>query len=97
MKTASFVGGVFGLLSFLVIGLLPAIVYGGFAGVVLSASIYGPVVHPNLVQKAIVVSGMVTGTLATAGIFVVVGAALATGIGYAFNSITQKEKVHVRT
>jgi hypothetical protein len=86
MKTTTFVGGIIGLVTFLCVGLLPSLVYGGFAGAVISSSIYGPLMQPNLIQRGLVVGGMLVGLLSTAGLFVVVGAALTSLAGLAFES-----------
>ena len=74
--TASFVGGVGGLLVYLVVGLLPSLVYGGYAGVALGSALLGAPLDGAIVARAIVAFGMVAGVLATAGLFVVVGAVM---------------------
>ncbi len=79
-RTFAFGGGVVGLVTFLFVGLLPAIVYGGFAGVTLASAILGGPVEGNLLARGLVVFGMVIGLLATAGIFIVVGAAIGAGV-----------------
>jgi hypothetical protein len=81
MKTYTFFGGVLGLIIFLTVGLLPAIVYGGFAGVTLAGAILGTPIGTSILAKALVVFGMVTGLLGTASIFVVLGAIFGTGVG----------------
>lgn len=75
-RAFAFGGGVVGLVTFLAVGLLPSLVYGGFAGATLAAALLGHPVDGGLFARAIVVFGMVTGLLATAGVFVVGGAAL---------------------
>ena len=70
----TFAGGVFGLVVFLAIGLLPSLVYGGFAGTTLAAGLLGHSIDASLVGRAIVLFGMIVGLLATAGVFVVIGA-----------------------
>ena len=77
--TAAFVGGVAGLLGYLVVGLLPSLVYGGYAGVALGSALLGAPVDGSLAARAIVGFGMVAGVLATAGLFVVLGAVLGAG------------------
>lgn len=78
-RTFAFVGGLVGLVTFLTVALLPSIVYGGYAGVILSSAILGVQLTGQLLSKAIIVFGMVAGLLSTAGIFVVLGAALGAG------------------
>lgn len=78
--TASFVGGVAGLLGYLVVGLLPSLVYGGYAGVALGTALLGAPVDGSLAARAIVAFGMVAGVLATAGLFVVLGAVMGAAV-----------------
>ena len=78
-KTSTFVGGIVGLVGYLAIGLLPSIVYGGFAGVTLAAALFGTPIDASWMARGVVVFGMVIGLLATAALFVVVGAALGAG------------------
>jgi hypothetical protein len=79
-KTFAFGGGVVGLVSFLAVGLLPSIVYGGFAGVTLASAILGGPVAESLLGRGLVVFGMIVGLLGTAAIFMVIGAALGSGV-----------------
>ena len=79
-RTFAFGGGIAGLISFLAIGLLPSIVYGGFAGVSLASAIVGGPIDGSMLARGIVVFGMVVGLLGTAGVFVVIGAALGAGV-----------------
>jgi hypothetical protein len=78
-KTATFIGGIVGLVGYLAIGLLPSIVYGGFAGVTLAAALFGTPIDASWMARGVVVFGMVVGLLATAALFVVVGAAMGAG------------------
>ncbi len=78
-RTFAFIGGLVGLVTFLFVGLLPSIVYGGFAGVTLVSSILGGPIDSSLLARGLVVFGMVVGLLGAAGVFVVVGAALGAG------------------
>jgi len=79
-RTFAFAGGVVGLITFLAIGLLPSIVYGGFAGVTMASAILGGPVDGGALSRGLVVFGMVVGLLGTAGVFVVIGAALGAGV-----------------
>ena len=78
-RTFAFVGGLVGLVTFLFVGLLPSIVYGGFAGVTLASSILGGPIDSSLIARGLVVFGMVLGLLGAAGVFVILGAALGAG------------------
>ena len=79
-RTFAFGGGIVGLVTFLAVGLLPSIVYGGFAGVSLASAIVGGPIDGSLLARGIVVFGMVVGLLGTAGVFVVIGAAMGAGV-----------------
>jgi hypothetical protein len=79
-KTFAFGGGIVGLVTFLAVGLLPSIVYGGFAGVSLASAILGGPVDANLLGRGLVVFAMVVGLLGTAAIFIVIGAAAGSGV-----------------
>jgi hypothetical protein len=75
----TFIGGIIGLVTFLVIGLLPSLLYGGYAGVILGSAIFGAPIHENILAQATVVLGVISGVLAIGGVFVLGGAILATG------------------
>ena len=79
-KTFSFVGGIFGLVLFLFIGLLPSIVYGGFAGVTLGTAILGAPLNGELLSRALIVFGMAVGLLGTSGVFIVFGSIAGTAM-----------------
>jgi energy-converting hydrogenase Eha subunit C len=80
MKSIAMFGGIFGLLLFLVIGLLPALVYGGYAGVVLANGIIGGVIAESLLAKGIVIFTALATVLSVASIFTVAGAIGSIGI-----------------
>lgn len=71
-KTVTTVGAVIGLLAFLCVGLLPSMLYGGFAGVMLASGLsLGPVV-----MKFMIVFGCTLGATAVGFLFMVLGAIL---------------------
>lgn len=76
----TFIGGIVGLAIYLLFGLLPSLLYGGYAGVVLANGIFGGPIHENALAQAMVALGVVSGALATGGVFVLGGAIVATGI-----------------
>ncbi len=82
----TFIGGIIGLVTFLVIGLLPSLLYGGYAGVILGSAIFGTPIHENILAQATVVLGVISGVLAIGGVFVLGGAILATG-AYGFFTV----------
>ena len=82
-KTPTLIGAGIGLAAFLAIGLLPALLYGGYAGVLLAGGILGSPVKAGLLARALMVFGMVLGVAGIASLFAVGGAVLgaaATGL-----------------
>ena len=79
-RSFAFAGGITGLVTFLFFGLLPSIVYGGFAGVTMASSILGGPADGSLVGRVLVAFGMVVGLLGTGSVFIVIGAALGAGV-----------------
>jgi hypothetical protein len=73
-KTSTLVGAAIGLAAFLGIGLLPSLVYGGYAGVLLAGGILGTPLHATAAARAIIVGGMVFGVMGVASLFTVTGA-----------------------
>jgi hypothetical protein len=80
-KTPTLVGAAIGLALFLALGLLPALLYGGYAGVMLAGGIFGTPVSATLAVRAVIVFGMVLGVTAVASLFVVGGAAAGAAAG----------------
>ena len=74
-KTSTLVGAAAGLALFLGVALLPALLYGGYAGVLLASGIFGAPVKATLLVRGLIVFGMVLGVTAIASLFVVAGAA----------------------
>ncbi len=74
-KTSTLVGAAIGLAAFLALGLLPALLYGGYAGVLLASGLLGAPVHATLLVRVLVVAGMVLGALSVGALFTIGGAA----------------------
>ena len=70
-KTPTLVGAGIGLALFLAIALLPAMLYGGYAGVLLAGGIFGTPVEPTLLARALIVFGMVLGVVGVGSLFAV--------------------------
>lgn len=73
-KLISTIGAAVGLAAFLAIGLLPALLYGGYAGVLLAGGIFGSPLQATLLVRMLIIGGMVLGTLGVASLFAVGGA-----------------------
>jgi hypothetical protein len=80
-KTPTLVGAAVGLALFLAIALLPSLLYGGYAGLLLAGGIFGTPVEPTLLPRALIVFGMVLGVVAVGSLFAVVGAVAGTAVG----------------
>jgi hypothetical protein len=78
-KTATLIGAGVGLALFIAIALLPALLYGGYAGVLLASGIFGTPLEPTLPVRMFIVGGMILGTLAVGSLFTVVGAVVGAG------------------
>jgi hypothetical protein len=89
-KTPTLVGAGIGLALFLAIALLPAMLYGGYAGVLLAGGIFGTPVEPTLLARALIVFGMVLGVVAVGSLFAVAGAVAGAAVG-ALTAITGRK------
>lgn len=96
-KTPSVIGAAIGLALFLAIALLPALLYGGYAGVLLAGGIAGTPVQATFLVRALIVFGMVLGVTGVGALFAVggavVGAAVATLAGVPAKKEVAKAKV----
>ena len=80
-KSFTLIGAAVGLALFLAIALLPSLLYGGYAGVLLAGGIFGTPVNPTFWVRALIVFGMVLGVTGVASLFAVGGAALGAAFG----------------
>jgi hypothetical protein len=80
-KTPALIGAVIGLAAFLAIALLPSLLYGGYAGVLLAGGIFGTPVEATFLARALIVFGMVLGVVAVGALFAVMGAAAGAAVG----------------
>ena len=76
-KTVAMVGAAAGFTLFLFIGLLPSLVYGGYAGLLLAGGIFGTPVPAGFAARGLVGFGMILGVMGCASVFTVAGAAVA--------------------
>ena len=86
-KHYTLIGAAIGLATFLALGLLPALLYGGYAGVLLAGGIFGTPVQATLLARALIVFGMVMGVVGVGSLFAVVGAVAGAAVG-ALTSLT---------
>jgi hypothetical protein len=74
-RNATLIGAAVGLAAFVAIALLPALLYGGYAGVLLAGGIFGTPIKATLAVRALIVFGMVLGVTGVGALFAVGGAA----------------------
>jgi hypothetical protein len=89
-KTPTVVGAAIGLALFLAIALLPALLYGGYAGVLLAGGIFGAPVQPTFLVRALIVFGMVMGVTGVGALFAVGGAVAGAAVGVLAGSPARK-------
>jgi hypothetical protein len=89
----TFLGGVMGLAIFIGVGLLPSLLYGGYAGLILGSAIFGTPIHESVFGQATVVLGVISGVLAIGGIFVLGGAILGSGAYGLFSVLSAEREV----
>ena len=80
-KLPSLIGAGIGLALFLALALLPSILYGGYAGLLLAGGIVGTPVQPTFLVRALIVFGMVLGVTGIASLFAVLGAMVGAAVG----------------
>ncbi len=82
MSVTTLSGTAVGFVSFLLIGLVPALYFGGFAGLVLAGGIFGAPVPQTLLAQGLVAFGMVLGVMAVGAMFLVGGAFVGSMLGW---------------
>jgi hypothetical protein len=80
-KLPSLIGAGIGLAVFLAVALLPAMLYGGYAGVLLAGGIFGTPLTATFLVRALIVFGIVLGVVAIGSLFAVAGAAAGAAVG----------------
>jgi hypothetical protein len=89
-KIPTLIGAGIALATFLAVGLLPSMLYGGYAGVLLAGGIFGTPVQATLLPRALIVFGMILGVVGVGSLFAVVGAAAGAAVG-ALTSVTLRK------
>ncbi len=80
-KTSTLVGAGAGLALFLFAGLLPAMYYGGFAGVLLAGGIFGTPLQPTALVRSLIYFSTAMGVVGVGSLFAVGGAAAGAAVG----------------
>ena len=89
-KLPSLIGAGVGLALFLALALLPSVLYGGYAGLLLAGGIVGTPVQPTFLVRALIVFGMVLGVTGIASLFAVMGAVLGAAVGALSGAVARK-------
>jgi len=92
-KSHTLIGAAVGLALFLAIALLPALLYGGYAGVLLAGGIFGTPVQPTFLVRSVIIFGMVLGVVGVGSLFAVLGAVVGAAVS-ALTVQTAKPVVH---
>jgi hypothetical protein len=74
-RSYTLIGTAVGLALFLALALLPSMLYGGYAGVLLAGGIFGTPIKATFLVRALIVFGMVLGVTGVGALFAVGGAA----------------------
>ena len=90
-KLHTLVGAGIGLAAFLAVGLLPAVLYGGYAGVLLAGALVGTPVAASLAVKALIAAGVVLGVTLVGAAFAALGAAGGAAVGALVSRTTPDE------
>lgn len=96
-KLPSVIGAIVGLFVFLAVALLPALLYGGYAGLLLAGGIVGTPVTASFLVRALIVFGMVMGVAGVASLFAVMGAAAGAAVGAITQVATRKPVAQEQT
>ncbi|MBK9519955.1 MAG: hypothetical protein IPO09_22050 [Anaeromyxobacter sp.] len=91
-KTFALVGAGIGLAAFLALALLPSILYGGYAGLLLAGGIVGTPVQATFLVRALIVFGMVLGVTGIASPLRRHGAVAGAAVGALTKAVTPAEK-----
>ncbi|MCK4911094.1 MAG: hypothetical protein KAR83_05610 [Thermodesulfovibrionales bacterium] len=82
VRAGAKIGGLAGVILFVVFGLTPALFLGGSGAIMVLAAITGGPVEPSVLMRALIVVLSVTGIMAVAACFTMVGSAVGAGLGY---------------
>lgn len=95
-RLPTYIGSVVGLITFLVIGLVPGIMYGGHMGLVMVEALLGMHAEPTLFTRIVTGGGLVLGVVTTLFFFLVVGALVGTFAGLLLRPFLRAGNNHPR-
>jgi hypothetical protein len=82
VKIGMKIGSVFGVILFLVFGVMGGFYFGSYGTLILLQKLMGGTVEPTLFVRAAVVVGIGVGIAATATVSIVTGGVIGTALGY---------------
>ena len=82
IKTSAKIGATVGGLTFLTLGIMPGIHFGGFGTLILLQKLMGGSVDPTLLVRMVMVMGIMVGLTCAAAVCLVVGGLMGTLAGY---------------
>ncbi|MEK7309128.1 MAG: hypothetical protein AAB089_08660 [Nitrospirota bacterium] len=82
------VGGAFGVIAFLVFGLIPGFYFGSYGTLVLLNHLFGGPVEATVLVRVAIALGIIVGIACIASVSIVAGAVLGTMAGYASEAVT---------
>ena len=91
-KHYTLIGAAAGLAVFLALALLPSLLYGGYAGVLLAGGIFGTPLASTFLVRALIVFGMVLGVVAVGSLFAVGGAAAGAAVAALARAVPEHEQ-----
>lgn len=90
-NTESWFGAGLAFVAFLFSGAIPAIVYGGYLGLILSNIIFGRIGDAMLATRCMTGAGMLVGLVATLSLYLLLGAGLGRAVGAAYRKFAPVE------
>lgn len=88
------VGAAVGLACFLAVGLLPSLVYGGYAGVMLATGLFGSPLQATVLVRLLLVFTMVLGVLSIGSLFTIAGSVVGAAVSYLLGGRRAASPVH---
>ena len=85
----TYIGSAAALLTYLFFGAVPGAVYGGYAGLIMTGTLFGTPVEPTLVARVITGGGVVLGLVTSLFLFLVLGAIAGTVLGLVFRPLVR--------
>lgn len=82
-KVLTTIGAAVGLALFFAVAMLPAALYGGYAGVLVAGGIFGSPLAPTLLARSLIIGGMILGTIGVGALFTIGGAVAGAALGAA--------------